>query len=140
MAARQATLERMNQSIEAKVQKRTAELEASQTRLRQSEKMSAVGQLAGGVAHEINNPLAVILGYAQGMLRRMNPGHDFEVPLKAVEREALRSKNLVQDLWRTFSPDQRKLELRTDGFDMRPAEGALSLATATAGKTEFRFR
>lgn len=73
-----------------------------EAKLRQSEKLSAVGQLAAGVAHEINNPLGVILGFAQGMVRHLKPGDPLETYVKSIEREAIRCKSLVQDLL-TFS-------------------------------------
>jgi PAS domain S-box-containing protein len=97
--------------------------------LRQSDKMSAVGQLAAGVAHEINNPLGVILGFAQAVVRRLQANDPLEMPLKSIEKEAIRCKNLVQDLL-TFS---RASKAEREPLDInRAVEGALSLVTAQA--------
>ena len=67
-------------------------------RVLQSEKLSSVGQLAAGVAHEINNPIGVILGFAQLVVGRIEKDNRFARPLKTIEQEALRCKTLVQDL------------------------------------------
>ena len=67
----------------------------------QSEKLSAVGRLASGVAHEINNPLGVILGFVEGILWDVKDGDPLMVPLKSIERETIRCKHLVEDLLRS---------------------------------------
>lgn len=64
----------------------------------QSEKMSVLGQFAAGVAHDINNPVGVILGFAQSVLRRLEGSDPLVMPLQSIEREALRCKTLVHDL------------------------------------------
>jgi signal transduction histidine kinase len=84
------------------LQREMARREQMETKLRLSQKLEAIGQLAAGVAHEINNPLGVILGFAQGMERRVPEGDPLRLPVASILREAIRCKNLVQALL-TFS-------------------------------------
>lgn len=60
IATKQATLEDINSKIEVEIVNRTAELEAQRERTLEGEKMAALGEMAAGMAHEINNPVAVI--------------------------------------------------------------------------------
>lgn len=55
-------LERMNLNLERLVQERTAELEEQKARTANASKMAILGEMASSIAHEINNPLAIILG------------------------------------------------------------------------------
>ncbi|GAB4337244.1 MAG: hypothetical protein Kow0037_19700 [Calditrichia bacterium] len=69
-------------------------LKQSQSRLMQTIKMATVGELAGGIAHEINNPLQIILGNVQMALM----GYKTEKSLKVVEEQAMRIANIVRGL------------------------------------------
>jgi signal transduction histidine kinase len=61
-------------------------------------RMSAVGQLAGGVAHEINNPLTGVLGQAQVLLEKLPEGDPRRAHAEKIERAALRCRRIVRSL------------------------------------------
>jgi signal transduction histidine kinase/CheY-like chemotaxis protein len=89
---------RWSEELEHKVEERTQELRAAQEQLLQSEKLASIGQLASGVAHEINNPMGVILGFAQGILKTLPEDDLLRKPLTTMEKESLRCKRIVQNL------------------------------------------
>ncbi len=72
-------------------------LRAAQEQLMQAEKLSAIGQLVSGVAHELNNPLAGIMGFAQLILKsETNP--QVRKNLDRIYNEAVRCQRIVQNL------------------------------------------
>ena len=73
------------------------DLRKTQEQLLQSEKMSAVGQLISGVAHELNNPLTAILGYAQ-LLESEGLGERASEFVKKLFKQAQRTHRVVQNL------------------------------------------
>lgn len=112
-------IETYNRNLEQKIIERTQQLEEAQQQLVQSEKMGAIGQLAAGVAHELNNPLGGILGYAQFTLEKLQKS----VPAKTSQKEidsyvryirdievqARRCKAIVQNLLR-FSRSSKSID------------------------------
>ncbi|OGW77998.1 MAG: hypothetical protein A2Z83_02880 [Omnitrophica bacterium GWA2_52_8] len=96
LEAEQESLRRWNEDLEKKVDERTEELKHMQAQLIQAEKMATMGTLSGGVAHEINNPLAAILANAQ-LLKMEATGDDLE-SLQLIEEGAKRCQMIVQKL------------------------------------------
>lgn len=66
--------------------------------LLQADKLASIGQLASGIAHEINNPLSMVLGYTQLLLRQEETGSQKHSDLKTIEKHARNCKNIVGDL------------------------------------------
>jgi signal transduction histidine kinase len=87
------------ENIEEKVKQRTKELVEVQKQLVHAEKLATVGTLAGGVAHEINNPLTAILTNVQMLLADNEPDRE---SLEMIEEATKRCKTIVQKLM-TFS-------------------------------------
>jgi two-component system cell cycle sensor histidine kinase/response regulator CckA len=101
---RQATL---SEAL-AEVERLGAELEQERERarrldeeLREARRLEAVGRLAGGVAHDFSNILAVITGYSELMLKRMDPTDPLRTGAESIRKAAVWGLNLTQHMLTT---------------------------------------
>ena len=86
------------------------QLREAQSQLIQSEKLASMGQLAAGIAHEINNPLGTILLYSHLILERLDPTDERTRRLKLVAEEASRCRDIVTGLLRFARQNKLSLE------------------------------
>jgi two-component system, NtrC family, sensor kinase len=84
--------------LSSELQKAMVELRDKQTMLLQAEKLSAMGNMAGALAHEIRNPLSVIVGYVEDILQDLPPPETLHKVLEAVRRSAVRCQELMDNL------------------------------------------
>lgn len=80
------------------LKERDEKIEATHKQLVQSEKMSAFGAMSAGIAHEVKNPLAGILGYAQIAKKKAPPEAGVGNYLDIIEKETKRCKEIVENL------------------------------------------
>jgi two-component system NtrC family sensor kinase len=91
-------LEDYGKTLEEKVEQRSRQLKEIQTQLMQSEKLTSLGRLASGVAHEINGPLTGILTFSHQMMRKLKDNPELQRELEMIAREATRASSVVRGL------------------------------------------
>ncbi len=104
------------------------QLKRVQEQLTQAQKMESIGQLIAGIAHEINTPVGIILGYSQLLLEEMDSRNQNYQDLKIIEKQAKICRTVVSDLLR-FS---RRTESTLDSVNLNEAiEEVLSVVEHT---------
>ncbi len=90
---------------------RAKALQDAQSALVQSEKLAAFGQLGAGIAHEVKNPLAGILGFAQLSLRKVEKDNPLHKNLLTIEKETKRCKTIIDNLLKFARQEKVAFEL-----------------------------
>jgi PAS domain S-box-containing protein len=101
----QQNLMELNENLEKKVMKKTKELRKVQYQLIQSEKLSLIGELVAGVAHEVRNPLATISLIVQHLESKYADNYQIE-KLKAIQRNINRIDKIVYGLLNFSHPSR----------------------------------
>jgi signal transduction histidine kinase len=105
---------RLHDDLEQKVEERTRDLKQTQAQLIQSGKLAAVGTLAAGMAHELNQPLMVIRGYAQELLADGRvASEEIREDLRRIEAQTTRMVAIINHL-RDFSRQSKGKREVTD--------------------------
>ncbi|HET7290698.1 MAG TPA: PAS domain S-box protein [Thermodesulfobacteriota bacterium] len=85
-----------------------------QEQLLQSAKLAAVGELISGVTHEVNNPLAVVIGYSEMLLSEPELGGEARDAIRAIHAESERAKKVIQNMLsfaRKHNPEKEVIQV-----------------------------
>lgn len=109
-------IEEWTQTLEHRVEERTRELQQVQDQLIRAGKMAALGELAAGVAHEINNPLTGVLTFSSLILKKVDESHPWKKDLENIVQQTTRCRNIVRgllDFARQRKPDKKEWDIHT---------------------------
>ncbi len=135
----QAAIAVQNARLHEKLQQQFSQLQQAQTRLVQSEKLAAIGELVASIAHELNNPLTSVILFSQ-LLARRNVNQTLVRDIEQIVKQAQRAGNIVRgllDFARQKPPEQEEvnvneilhgtIELMTQELQMRNVTAVLQL-------------
>jgi signal transduction histidine kinase/CheY-like chemotaxis protein len=133
--ALQGALAVENSRLYEGVKQQMAELKQTQAQLVQSTKLAAIGELAANIAHEINNPLTTVLGFASFIAERLKSDDPMREELTLIQEEASRARDIVRDLLqfsrqRDFMPEPASLnQVLEQVITMMRRQGAFGTVT-----------
>ncbi len=135
----------LNRGLEEKVRDRTVELEeqgrqllATREELYRAEKLAAVGELAAGVAHEINNPLAIIRGNAELLEMELPTDSPSREEVAIITRQVGRVERIVSGLLRFARHEERRLERLELHRLLDDVQGSMGHQVSLEGITFFK--
>src|SRR5437867_5687236 len=96
--ARQAAVASENSRLYEGEKQKLVELKRTQAQLIQSTKLAAIGELAANIAHEINNPLTSVLGFASYLAEQVPPGQPTREDLDLTLEAATRARDIARAL------------------------------------------
>lgn len=116
LTAQEEEIRELNRNLEEKVRVRTAELEEkgallikAQQDLSKAERLAAVGELAAGVAHEINNPLAIIRGNSELVQMALTPESGCHEEMSIITTAVGRVERIVANLLKFASSEKKRI-------------------------------
>ena len=104
---------RQLRAIEIELNARMEAQRSAENRLIQAAKLAAVGEMAAGIAHELNNPLTTVTGFSELVLEELPPNSAHRDELEMVLREARRASDVVRRLL-DFSRQGERIRIRAD--------------------------
>ena len=95
-----------NEELQHRVADRTAELKTAQDQILRTRKLAAIGSLAAGIAHELNNPMTAITGYLAILRKQAAAGTAQAAMLMTAQEQAARMSRVIEEL-RSFADQER---------------------------------
>ena len=106
-------LQATHEQLRAEVARLTRELSEANEQLGRSKRLAALGEMAAGIAHELNNPLTTVTGFTELVLDDLAPDAQYRSELEMVQREAKRATDVVRRLL-DFSRQGERTRTRAD--------------------------